>query len=221
MICAGCGLELPPKITGRGRPARFHNGACRQRAHRAKASQPTAVLAALDAIEAAVSEIRRAVLTASPSHQAAYQLADTTRELTDRLFEQAPVDASPSTVGSEHVQQSAAPRAEPAAVTEKVTKPKRRRATPRPRRRTPTSAPLDLDTVRLQPSADPGTWRVLAGDTGDPILVGTLGPALSFGRHRKWEARDQGWITVPGGPWPTRQAALIHLLDDRQRRAGA
>ena len=237
MICAGCGLELPPK-TGRGRPARFHNGACRQRAHRAKASQPIAVLAALDAVETAAREIRWAVLTSSPTRQAAHQLADAMRELTEHLREQTPirrasdtaithsattpVDAPPSTLtnSSEHVNQLPAPPPRQ-AVTKNVTKIKGGSATSRSRRRTSASAALDLDTVRLEPSADPGTWRVLAGETGDSILVGTLTPALSFGRRRKWEARDQGWITVPGGPWPTRQAALIHLLDSHQRRAGA
>lgn len=81
MVCAGCGQELPPG-GGRGRPARFHNGACRVRAHRArKASRHAAVLAGLDEVETAVVELRRAVLAGVPAGTAFARLTDATRRL--------------------------------------------------------------------------------------------------------------------------------------------
>jgi hypothetical protein len=75
MICAGCGQELPVRGT-RGRPARFHNAACRQRAHRARqASRHHEVLAAIAELEAAASELRRTVLTDASTNDAGRRLA--------------------------------------------------------------------------------------------------------------------------------------------------
>ena len=51
------------------------------------------------------------------------------------------------------------------------------------------------------------------------ILVGFLEPASSRGRRSKrWIARTAHWTTVPGGHWITRRGALVHLVDDYQRR---
>jgi hypothetical protein len=76
-----------------------------------------------------------------------------------------------------------------------------------PRRRSTRPAPLDLDTVRLEHSADPGAWRVLAGDTEHPTSVGYLYPQVSVRDRKKWLARYEDWTTVHGGPWSTRRAA--------------
>jgi hypothetical protein len=79
-----------------------------------------------------------------------------------------------------------------------------------------------LDTVRLEHGADPGVWRVLAGETEQPILVGYLEPAYSgVGSTKRCLARTAGWTQVRGGPWPTRKAALLRLVDNHQRAAGA
>jgi len=74
--------------------------------------------------------------------------------------------------------------------------------------------------VRLERASEPGAWRVLAGAADDPIVVGFLEPVSSVGRRAKrWSARPATSFTaVFGGPWPTRKAALVHLLD-YQRRA--
>jgi hypothetical protein len=74
MLRTGCGHELPARAS-RGRPARFHNAACRQRAHRARhASRHHDALAALTALEAAASELRRTLLTGSDTTEAGSRL---------------------------------------------------------------------------------------------------------------------------------------------------
>ena len=191
---------------------------CRQRTHRAQAAhRPAAVLAALDAVEAAVSELRRTVFTRGSSNEAAGRLADATSDVIDQLSERTlsptavpavtetvtiPVGASThATTGGAHTEPPSAP-----VVTETVTKLERGGMTSRRRGRTPRPAPLDLDTVRLERSADPGVWRVLVGETNYPIPVGYLEPALAVGRRRKWVARDEGSTTVLGGPCPPAKA---------------
>lgn len=86
MICTGCGLELSTGAR-RGRPAKFHNAACRQRAHRARlASQYAHVLDALTAVDAAVAELRRAMLTEpNPPESASRQLMLAATEVAQRL----------------------------------------------------------------------------------------------------------------------------------------
>jgi hypothetical protein len=75
MICAGCGQLLHVRRS-RGRPARFHNAACRQRAHRARqASRHHDVLVAIAELEAATSELRRTVLTDADIDDAGRRLA--------------------------------------------------------------------------------------------------------------------------------------------------
>ena len=129
------GYRTAPR--GSGRPARFHDGTCRQRVHRAKAAhRSTAVLIALDAVEAAVSELRRAVLTAGPSTKAADQLAHATSDLLGQLSEQTPspptdlavtgsvtIPASVSTdaaTGATHAEPPPEPPSPSALVTEPV-----------------------------------------------------------------------------------------------------
>jgi hypothetical protein len=105
------------------------------------------------------------------------------------------------------------------SVTKKVTKPSARRHTERASR--PKPKPIDPDTVRLERSADydvTGTWRVLAGPADDPMLVGFV---RNSGRGKHWEARTPSLITVSGGPWRTRQDALVHLVFNHQQAAAA
>ena len=93
-------------------------------------------------------------------------------------------------------------------------------STRRPRPNRPD--PLDLDTVRLERGTEPAVWQVLAGEAEQPVLVGFLEPASSGGRRSKrWIARIAHWTHRPGGPWITRKGALVHLVDDYQRPAGA
>ncbi|WP_156960175.1 hypothetical protein [Amycolatopsis taiwanensis] len=68
---------------------------------------------------------------------------------------------------------------------------------------------VNVDTVRVERSNDfesSGTYRVLAGDS---ILVGYLGRD----RRRRWEVWTAATsLAVPGGPWRTRDDALVDLL---------
>jgi hypothetical protein len=193
MICTGCGLELPPG-TGRGRPALFHNGTCRQRARRARlVSKHAEILTAVGVVEAAVSELRRIVLASNaPSTDAGRVLEQATAALTSRLRDAtAPAPSTPETLPeaamsptgvtqtvteTPEVPTEAAIR-EP-RVTESVTKesgdpigtaPAAPTRTPRGRagnaqRRTCRTGPLDLDTVRLE--------RRGAGERGWRVLAG-------------------------------------------------
>lgn len=58
--CSGCGEPLPPP-SPRGRPARYHGPACRQRAHRARlrAQAIDQDWAALDEVDVAIADVRR------------------------------------------------------------------------------------------------------------------------------------------------------------------
>jgi hypothetical protein len=68
---------------------------------------------------------------------------------------------------------------------------------------------IDVDTVRVERGKDfeiSGAYRVQAADS---ILLGYLGRD----RRRRWEARTAATsLAVPGGPWRTRQDALVGLL---------
>jgi hypothetical protein len=79
---------------------------------------------------------------------------------------------------------------------------------------------VDPDRVRLTQAADyaqTGVWRVEQQHTDDPdrpcVQLGTLIPTRTGGTGggKRWTARDQAWLPVSGGPWKTRQDALLHL----------
>ena len=86
MICTGCGLELPVGAV-RGRRARFHGARCRQRARRARlATNNAELLAAVTAVEAAVSQVRRMLLAGDQlPADAGYRLHQAAAELAERL----------------------------------------------------------------------------------------------------------------------------------------
>lgn len=201
MKCMGCGQPLVARAK-RGRPARYHNAACRQRARRARvATRHGDALAAVAAVEAAAAEVRHAVLTDGNADQITRQLTRAAAEVA-RLVTPAAEAAEPP-----------AP-----AVTKPVTEAKPRTSrSPRSTR----PAPLDLDTVRLERSSDPTRtgWRVLAGKTGAPVLVGFLEPVLSVTgrRNSRWDAQTASMTRVHGGPWRNRMDALARLVDDYQR----
>lgn len=93
---------------------------------------------------------------------------------------------------------------EPEPVTESVTKPAASQVRPATRRDL-----IDIDTVHVERGENfeiSGTYRVLAGDS---LLLGYL----ERDRRRRWQARTASTaVTVPGGPWRTRQEALVGLL---------
>lgn len=210
MNCTGCGQPLAVEAK-RGRPARYHNAACRQRARRARvATQHGDVLAAVAEIEAAAAEVRHAVLTDGDTDQAARQLTSAAAELA-QLVTSAPASATPAAT------QETPP-------TPAVTKPVTQDAARASRAKRPVwIASLDLDTVRLERSSDPtrAGWRVLAGAEDAPVLVGFLEPMLSVTGRRssRWEAQTASLTRVHGGPWRNRTEALARLVDDYQRAA--
>lgn len=210
MRCTGCGLPLPSG-SGRGRPARYHNAACRQRARRARlVKRHTDVLAAVATVETSAVEARQAVLSGGNVEEAALQL---TRAATDlaRLLAPTPVTRT-----------DAVPVSPPPIVTKPVTESE---PDERPRTRPLRPEPLDLDTVRLERSSDSSRmgWRVLAGADDAPVLVGFLEPVLSVTGRRssRWEAQAPTGSRIYGGPWRTRTDALVRLVDDHQRAASA
>jgi hypothetical protein len=96
MICGGCGHELPAQAS-RGRQARFHDAACRQRAHRAqRASSHRGLLTAIAELEAAASELRRAALTGSDTAEAGSRLASLPPAAVEQLLH----DFTPRYIGA-------------------------------------------------------------------------------------------------------------------------
>ena len=198
-VCAGCG-EMLPRPRGRGRPATYHGPACRQRARRARlTADPTRadLLALLDRAGRAVAGARRAVTSGEDARTALADLAAVARlaEAAQATNVAAPPRAEMEGSSAHTVESS---------VTESVTEfvaPKTRPVT--------REDVIDLDAVRVERSEDfeiSGAYRVLAGDS---ILLGYVGRD----RRRRWEARTATTtLTVPGGPWQTRQDALIGLL---------
>lgn len=73
--CKGCGEPLPPP-SPRGRPARYHGPACRQKARRARlrAQDSNQDWAALDEVDAAVADVRRLMATGSDPQSALARL---------------------------------------------------------------------------------------------------------------------------------------------------
>lgn len=198
-VCAGCGKTLP-RPCRRGRPATYHGAACRQRARRARlAADPRAdLLTLLDQAGRAVAAARHATMSGDDPRAALAELA-TIAELANASHVTSGAPA-PSTT----VERPSARATKPTTVTESVTDsvaPKTRPVTPQD--------VIDVDTVQIERGEDfeiQGTYRVLAGDS---ILLGYLGRD----RRRRWEARTAATaLTVPGGPWRTRQDALIGLL---------
>src|SRR5882757_1006281 len=80
--------------SGRGRPARYHNATCRQRARRARiATNHHAALTTLAALETATGALRHAILTNNDITQAHRRITDTTAELATQLLP--PIPQSP------------------------------------------------------------------------------------------------------------------------------
>lgn len=207
MICAGCGDDLPAGA-GRGRPARFHGPTCRQRARRARlASRNADALAAVAAVESAASELRRVLLAHGDAREAGQRLAQCVTAV-QRLLPVAVPVTEPVTTRTPadhaefaHLSAVSPPGQAPDAVTKAVTEKSSRR--PGRGRRRP--VPLDLETVRVERNTEPtgATWRVLAGDTDEPVLIGYVEAAR----------------TATGGRASGRWTAITPLLMPLRRRA--
>lgn len=225
VLCVGCGQSLPERAA-RGRPARYHGPACRQRARRTRLDLDpgrAALLAVAERAEHAAIALRRAVTTGQDHDAATAELIATATALADRPNATPPqpnpvtdTAAPPRPSVPEPHPQPAGPAQQPSSsVTKKVTKQAANQHPNQPRR----PQPIDPDTVRLQRSTDydlTGTWQVLAGPTDHPITVGTV---RRTGLSKQWEARTPALLTISGGPWHTRQDALIHLVLNHQQAA--
>jgi hypothetical protein len=198
-VCAGCGETLP-NPGRRGRPAAYHGPACRQRARRARLTAEPAradLLGLLDRAGRAVAAARRVATSGADPRAALAELA-AVAELAN-----AGHATEVATASRGEVERPSARLTEP-TVTESVTNS----AVPEARPVTREDL-IDVDTVRVERGNDfenLGTYRVLASDS---ILLGYLGRD----RRRHWEARTAATsLAVPGGPWRTRQDALVGLL---------
>jgi hypothetical protein len=205
VLCDGCGKALPTRSTTAGRPATYHGATCRQRARRARlAVEPdrAALLAGLDDVGHALAAARRAVTAHHDAHAAVEQLRTAVTALT-------PASAAPE------------PPPRPSAVTKPVTESAGHDVTvhPEPPRAVTPADTVDPDTVRVLRSPDfefSGSYRALATVRGETVLLGILRRQGRTG----WVALTPLLITVSGGPWRTRQDALVQLLlnHDHTRR---
>jgi hypothetical protein len=125
--------------------------------------------------------------------------------VTDNLAKQGPAPAGTEDAASsdaEHVVTTRAPRG------------RKNRA----RTRKPAAPVLDLDTVRCEKGNDfatTGAWQVRGGDPDTPVHLGHL-ERTRYPRVG-WQARTPDYLPVSGGPWRTRQDALVHLVEHHVR----
>jgi hypothetical protein len=196
VLCGGCGKALPVRSGMAGRPATYHGATCRQRARRARlAAEPdrAALLAGLEDVGHALSTARRAVLTDHDAHAALKQLRAAVTAL-------AP-GAAPQ------------PQPQPQPVTKPVTESADRHATVNPDQPRPVTPAdqIDPDTVQVQRCPDfqySGRYYTLATARSETVLLGILKRSFPTG----WVAMTPWLVTLSGGPWRTRQDALVQLL---------
>ncbi len=223
VLCNGCGEELPVRAGRRGRRAEYHGPTCRQRARRARlavAPESHALLARLDQAEHALAAARRAVLNGQDPNASIAQLntAATALLLARRL----PGGDPARTDVTKYV---TLPTETPSSSTDQATlapaheTPDGETQAGKARPVTPMDV-IDPDSVQVSRSSDfevSGNYHALTTVEGELVLVGIL---RRSGRAA-WQALTPPLLLVPGGPWRTRQDALLHLLlnQDRVRRA--
>lgn len=206
MLCPGCGQPLPERVGAeRGRRPRYHGPACRQRARRARiTSQNAALLAALAEVESAASALRAALLTGVSVTSIAEDLRASAEAVTRSLAQSSPDTATDRVTKSVTIDD---------AETKTTANPAPDRKARQRRRK-----PLDPDSVRLERSTNEVSagWRVLAGPSDDATVLGLLEPVFTPAGRRGggWQATAYPTLLkVPGGPWKTRQDALVRLVD--------
>jgi hypothetical protein len=165
------------------------------------------------------------LLTAEDPAEAVRLLAQATAELGQQLGHTRPTPSPEANRGvtKSVTDQDDQPTPTSPAAAQPVTKSVTANTRPRQRRepRTRRPVPLDVDTVRQERSTDPlrPGWRVVAGETDTPVLLGFLEPVFSVTGRRssRWEARTDRLTLVSGGPWRSRAAALVQLVGAYQR----
>lgn len=217
--CVGCGERLSPGSC-RGRRARYHGPACRQRARRARLrTEQGHAWAALERVDAAMVTARRAMANGADAKPAIQQLLSAATNLAELhgIATSASASAAPADVRdpivtepvTEHAhthhqrttvkaeQDDAAKHVDAAVLLPPPIKPRE---------------VVNTDTVRLErlrDRADTRSRMVLAGPEADPRLVGFLQPHGI--QQKKWDVFTPGWTRI-AGPFRTRQEALVRLL---------
>jgi hypothetical protein len=189
MLCTGCGMPIT-SVPKRGRPARYHDATCRQRAHRARrATQHEAAFDTLAQVEGAATELRHA-LTANRDTAAAYgRIVQATAKLAQQLEHDVPV-SEPNRAS--HVTKSVTTTVAP---------------TDRPEPRDDASPAQVTKTIDMQHSIGPG-WTLVqyTGDADASIWrvhhngqpVGTVRREYDLTTNtRGWEARASDYLQVP------------------------
>lgn len=219
-VCVGCGEPLPPG-SDHGRRARYHGPTCRQRARRARLQvEHSRTREALERADSSMVAARRAMTNGSDGTPAIQELVRAAMDLAELH--------GITVSGSAAVAPSGAP-----AVTKPVTNNRTNRRR-KPTEPAPDDAPAEADAtkrVKLPPAiepdelVEPDTVRlervpfdlddrrsrmVLAGNGDNVRLVGYLEPHGI--EQKKWDALAPGRLRLDGGPFRTRQEALIRLL---------
>lgn len=221
--CLGCGEPLSPRST-RGRRARYHGAACRQRARRARLHvERGRTWEALERADTAMVAARRAMAASGDPQEAIRSLVSAVAELAE-LHDIAPSCSEPAAwvdISERRVTEPVTKQFT-VSVTDDPARPSAEREDPAtaamrdaPKGQLPQPIgpreKLDVDTVRLERAQQPRTWTVLAGHGDGERLVGFVRPHGI--KQKQWEAFSPGWVRVLGGPWRTRQDAMIRLID--------
>ncbi|MFC5099943.1 hypothetical protein [Kibdelosporangium philippinense] len=196
VLCEGCGGALPARAGTAGRPATYHGATCRQRARRARlAAEPdrAALLARLDDVGQALSAARHAVTANQDARAALEQLRALVIAVTPERSALAP--GSHTSTVTKHVTES--------TDCDVIIDPSPRAVTPADK--------VDPNTVKVLRSPDfevSGSYHALATVQGETVLLGILRRSDRTG----WVALTPLLIAVSGGPWRTRQDALVQLI---------
>lgn len=224
-VCLGCGDPLPPG-SPRGRRARYHGAACRQRARRARLQvRGSHSWEAVERADAAMVAVRRTLSSGTDPQQAIQDLLTAVTDLAEAHGIAAPVPTedtaaagTPEPDVTECVTEpvpsnnrSVPAKGEQEEATAEATDLPQSRQLPRPIGRAET---VDLDTVRMERSSDfeqTRRWIVLCGGGENERLIGYLDSDGT--KTKKWQARGPMLTRVYGEPCRTRQESLLRLLD--------
>jgi hypothetical protein len=198
-------------VPKRGRPARYHDATCRQRAHRARrATQHEAAFDTLAKVEAATTELRHALIAKGDTAAAYGRIVQATANLAQQLEHDVPVSepSRASRVTRSVTTTVAPPDAAPLGTTHVSTVSNNdHAATDRPEPRDDASPAHVTKTIDMQHSIGPG-WTLVQylGDADASIWrvhqdrqsVGTVRRDYDLTTNaRGWEARTSDYWQLP------------------------
>jgi hypothetical protein len=205
---------MPVVGTKRGRPARYHNATCRQRAHRAgRANRHDAALRTLASLEEAASALRHALITDKDTADAHSRIIERVAELSQQLDHATsvlhPISATVTSVTESVTTPQLTPHRDSTDTTSPAAASDIRRAA------TDQSEPSNSETpptrvtkmIDMRDTIGPG-WALLQheGDADASIwrvhhngrVVGTVSRAYELiSNTRGWEARTAHHVQVP------------------------